>query len=156
MLNSIGLDKEKSEQLAGKLNHLLADMQLQYQNLRAFHWNIRGEKFFELHVKFEELYNDAQLKADLVAERILTLGVTPMHTFSDYLEATSIPQAKNIHDGREAVTAVVNGYTTMLTQAREILDAAGDLNDEGTVSLISDFITEHEKTVWMLTAWLNN
>jgi starvation-inducible DNA-binding protein len=57
---------------------------LYYQNLRGIHWNIKGRAFFDLHVKFEELYNDANMKVDEIAERILTLGETPLHTFDDY------------------------------------------------------------------------
>ena len=74
--NAIGLDPNKAKQLSEKLNVLLADYSLFYQNTRGFHWNIKGEKFFELHVKFEKLYNDLLLKIDEVAERILTLGHT--------------------------------------------------------------------------------
>ena len=155
-LNSIGLDQQKSTELAEGLNHLLADLQLQYQNLRAVHWNIRGEKFFELHQKFDELYNSAQETADLVAERILTLGAVPMHTFTDYVEASGIVEAKDVSAPRGAVEAIVNGYTALLVRERSLLAAAAELSDEGTVSLISDLITEQEKTVWMLSAWLSD
>ena len=65
-INAIGLDKDKSKELADKLNELLANYSIFYQNTRGFHWNIKGEKFFELHVKFEELYNDLVLKIDEV------------------------------------------------------------------------------------------
>lgn len=74
--SQIGLDQAKSKKLAGKLDLLLANFQLMYINTRGFHWNIKGEKFFELHLKFEELYTDLQIKIDEVAERILTLGHT--------------------------------------------------------------------------------
>jgi starvation-inducible DNA-binding protein len=57
-MNLIGLDKKKSEKLATKLNELLADYMVFYQNTRGLHWNIKGEKFFELHLKFEELYTN--------------------------------------------------------------------------------------------------
>ena len=70
----IGLDSKQSEVLAAELNVLLANYQLYYQNTRGLHWNIKGKHFFELHVKFEEIYTDAQLKIDLIAERVLTLG----------------------------------------------------------------------------------
>ena len=83
-LNQIGLDKEKSKILSGKLNELLANYQIFYMNSRGFHWNIKGHRFFELHLKFEEHYNDSLIKIDEIAERILTLGHTPEHTFSDY------------------------------------------------------------------------
>ncbi|HET7119578.1 MAG TPA: ferritin-like domain-containing protein, partial [Hanamia sp.] len=73
-LNSIGLDVAKSKTLAEKLNELLADYSIFYQNTRGYHWNIKGDKFFELHDKFQELYEDLFIKIDEVAERIRTLG----------------------------------------------------------------------------------
>jgi len=69
-LNSIGLNVKKSTELADKLNTLLANYSIFYQNTRGYHWSIKGEKFFELHLKFEELYNDLFIKIDEVAERI--------------------------------------------------------------------------------------
>ena len=54
-------------------------------NARGMHWNMKGEKFFELHLKFEERYKDLVLKGDEVAERVLTLGYRPMHAYSDYI-----------------------------------------------------------------------
>jgi len=85
-LNAIGLDVEKSKDLANMLNDLLANFSIYYMNVRGFHWNIKGEKFFELHLKFEEIYTDLQEKIDEIAERILTLGQTPVHAYSDYNE----------------------------------------------------------------------
>ena len=75
--NRIGLDSQRSKELANLLGDLLANYSTFYQNVRGYHWNIKGEKFFELHLKFEELYNDLFLKIDEVAERILTLGHAP-------------------------------------------------------------------------------
>ena len=78
-LNKIGLNKKDSELLSQKLNKLLANYQIFYMNSRGFHWNIKGNKFFELHLKFEELYNDSLIKVDEIAERILTLGLSLIH-----------------------------------------------------------------------------
>ena len=100
--NRIGLDAVKAKKLADLLNVLLANFQLFYINSRGFHWNIKGDKFFELHLKFEELYTDTQLKIDEIAERILTLGHTPDHTFTDFLELSEIKEQRNIADGKKA------------------------------------------------------
>src|SRR5215216_7198036 len=110
----IGLDTDRSKQLAKQLNALLANYQLFYINARGFHWNITGDRFFELHAKFEELYTDALVKIDEIAERILTLGYTPLHTFSDYLGRSFIREATNISNGREAVEKVLAGFQTLL------------------------------------------
>ena len=94
--NQIGLDKAKSKILADGLNDLLADYMMFYQNTRGLHWNIKGEKFFELHLKFEELYTNLLLKVDEVAERILTLGATPLHTFEDYKKNAKIKIVRDV------------------------------------------------------------
>src|SRR5210317_1312583 len=94
--NAIGLDKNKSKHLSDKLNELLANYSIFYQNTRGYHWNIRGEKFFELHLKFEELYNDLILKIDEVAERILTLGHTPKHNYADYRTISKIKESSQV------------------------------------------------------------
>ncbi len=153
-LNAIGLDEKKSQQLASKLNKLLANFQLFYMNARGFHWNIKGEKFFELHLKFEELYNDAILKIDEVAERVLTLGHTPMHAYSDYVKTSSIKEAKDVSDGKKAVQLVVDGFQQLLILEREVLELSADAGDEGTNALMSDYIREQEKTVWMYSSFL--
>jgi starvation-inducible DNA-binding protein len=92
-LNAIGLQQDKAEQLAVKLNELLANYSIFYQNTRGYHWNIKGDKFFELHLKFEELYNDLLLKIDEIAERILTLGQTPEHNYSEYANYQTLRKA---------------------------------------------------------------
>ncbi|WP_370479091.1 Dps family protein [Tamlana flava] len=153
-LNSIGLDTEKTKVLAKDLNHLLANFQIYYQNLRGIHWNIKGKRFFDLHVKFEELYTDANIKVDEIAERILTLGETPLHTFEDYSSRAQVPVGKNISQDERAVKLIVDSLTELLKIERIILEKSDDANDEGTNSMMSDFITEQEKTVWMMKAWL--
>ncbi|MEY8868980.1 MULTISPECIES: Dps family protein [Flavobacteriaceae] len=154
-LNSIGLETKKTQEIANDLNILLANFQIYYQNLRGIHWNIKGKRFFDLHVKFEELYTDANLKVDEIAERILTLGTTPLHTFEDYTKNAKVPVGKNISQDEKAVRLIVDSLTELLKIERNILDASDEANDEGTNSMMSDFITEQEKTVWMMKAWLD-
>jgi len=154
MKNLIGLDQEKVTVLANKLNILLANYQLFYQNLRGFHWNIKGRDFFELHTKFEEYYDDAVLKIDEVAERILTLETEPLHTYSDYLNTSSIKEAKGVNSGVDAIKIIVDNFSTIIKIEREILSLASDAEDEGTVSLMSDYISQTEKTLWMLNSYL--
>lgn len=152
--NQIGLESNDTKGLAEKLNHLLANYQVFYMNTRGFHWNITGEKFFELHAKFEELYNNLVLKIDEVAERILTLGQTPLHTFSDYTSLSQVKEAKNISNGKEAMQHILESFKTMISLQRGIADAASEAGDEGTNALMSDYIREQEKMVWMYSSYL--
>lgn len=154
-LNAIGLDTKKSAKLAEKLNGLLANYSIFYQNIRGYHWNVRGEKFFELHVKFEELYNDLFLKIDEVAERILTLGHTPAHNFSDYKKTSTIAESKEVTNGLKAVENILNSFQTIILIQRELLELSSEAGDEGTNALMSDYVRAQEKLVWMYSAYLN-
>ncbi len=154
-INAIGLNTKKSKQLAEKLNDLLANYSIFYQNTRGYHWNIKGQKFFELHLKFEELYNDLVLKIDEVAERILTLGYAPNHNYSDYKKVAKILEKTEVSDGIKAVEDILASFKVVIAMQREILTLANEADDEGTNALMSDYIRAQEKLVWMYSAFLN-
>lgn len=154
-LNQIGLKSENMDELIVKLNDLLANYQVFYMNVRGFHWNIKGEKFFELHVKFEELYDDLIIKIDDIAERIVTLGGVPLHTYSDFLKVSAIKEVKNADGHLETVGSILDSFKTLLVKQRELLDLSDKAEDEGTNALMSDYIREQEKLVWMYSAFLN-
>lgn len=152
MTNSIGLNVASSEKLAKELNNLLASYQVFYTNVRGYHWNIKGVSFFELHAKFEEIYDDLVVKVDEIAERILTLGHVPANGFSQYLSASLIKEDLAISAAQQCLTGTLEGFKTLLKQQREILAIANEADDEGTASQMSDYIKEQEKLVWMFSA----
>lgn len=154
--NSIGLKSDQAKKLAEQLNVLLANYSVFYQNTRGYHWNIKGEKFFELHLKFEELYNDLLIKIDEVAERILTLGHTPEHSYSNYIRLSSVKESNKVSDGKVAVQQILDAFKTIILLQREILNRSAAANDEGTNALMSDYIRMQEKLVWMYSSFLNN
>ncbi len=133
----------------------MANYHVFYINVRGYHWNIKGEKFFELHLKFEELYNNIVLKIDEIAERIKTLGETPLHTFTDYLQQSAITETKHVSNGTDAITHILTSLKQLLTLQREILHLSAEADDEGTNALMSDYIREQEKMVWMYNAYLS-
>lgn len=152
--NDIGLQIKESKPLVNMLNELLANYQIYYQNLRNFHWNVTGPNFFELHAKFEELYTSANTGVDEVAERILTLGSRPYSSYGEYIEHSGIKEAKEVADAKKMVEIIRDNLNELLVLERKTLEAANESGDEGTASLMSDYITEKEKVVWMLSAYL--
>jgi starvation-inducible DNA-binding protein len=138
-----------------KLNALLATYQIHYQNLRSLHWNVKGENFFELHLKYEELYTRVQEIIDEIAERILSLGSGPMHKLYDYLSNSRLKENETITQGKEGISYILSAQKEILGQERELLALSAEIDDEGTNSLMSDYIREKEKTNWMLAAWLD-
>lgn len=153
-MNHLGLPAKETKENIELLNVLLSNFQVYYQNLRGLHWNITGKRFFDLHVKFEELYNNAQLRIDEIAERVLTLGGTPLHTFEDYIKNNKLKVGKNITQDDAAVELIIKSLSSLLTIEREILEKTDEINDEGTNSMMSDLITEQEKDIWMMQAFL--
>jgi starvation-inducible DNA-binding protein len=154
-MNKIGIQKDKAKNLANKLNNLLANYQVFYMNVRGFHWNIKGDNFFELHQKFEELYNDLLVKIDEIAERVLTLGEEPLHSYSDYLKISEIKEAVKISDGKKGIRNILDAFEILLIKQRDILNLSDDADDEGSNALMSDYIREQEKLVWMYNAYIS-
>lgn len=153
--NKIGIDKKIAAGMIEKLNLLLANTQIFYMNTRGLHWNIKGDKFFELHIKFEELYTDLNLKVDEIAERILTLEGTPIHSFSGYIKLSAIKELTNVDSASKSIEAIIKSLSTLIKLEREILSIANKANDEGTSSLMSDYIRQQEKSIWMYSAFEN-
>lgn len=153
-LSKIGLDNKKSRELAKMLNILLANYSIFYQNTRGYHWNLKGDKFFELHLKFEELYGSLYLKIDEIAERIVTLGYPANHNFSDYRTKSKIVEKTQVDNAIIAAKDVLSSLKTIITLQREILSFSDKMGDEGTYNLMSDVIKEQEKLTWMYSSYL--
>jgi len=152
-MNYLNLNEEDVLPVVTELNILLADYHLYYQKLRSNHWNITGKNFFDLHDKFEEFYNDAQVKIDEIAERVLTLRYHPMSKMVDYLKASSINEDKPIKTDKEMVEETLNDHKILLEQMAKVIEKADTISDEGTIDLIGAYIRELEKSSWMLNAW---
>lgn len=152
-MNYLDLNSSKIESVASQLNILLAEYHIYYQKLRNFHWNVVGKNFFDLHEKFEEMYGDARIKIDEIAERILTLRYHPISKLSDYLQIASIKESDSLLADLDMVKILLDDHETLTATMRNVIDKADEANDEGTIDLIGAYIRELEKTSWMLNAW---
>jgi len=140
--------------LINKLNVLLSDYQIYYQNLRGFHWNIQGKHFFQLHEKFEELYIDTAAKVDEIAERILTIDGKPLHSFEDYVNNSTISPKKDVHDGEAAVLGIKTDLDELIALQNEIKEIAAESDDNATEDMMIGYNEQQQKTRWMMKAWL--
>nr|WP_321520867.1 Dps family protein [uncultured Macellibacteroides sp.] len=152
-LNFIHLDSIAAGKVVDSLQQLLADYQVFYTNLRGFHWNIKGNQFFVLHKQYEEMYNNVSEKADELAERILMLGGEPVNKFSEYLKVAKVKEVSDVSSASESLKNVLDTYSYFIGEERKLLALASELADEATVALMSDYLKEQEKLVWMLVAY---
>lgn len=152
-MNYLGMDRDKVEGTVNELNTLLSNYHLYYQNLRNFHWNIQGENFLDLHEKFEQLYDDARLKIDEIAERILTLRMRPVSQFSEYLKKAKVDEAGRVEEDLEMVNIILENHRILIENMRRVIKAADSVGDEGTIDMVGGFLSNLEKVSWMLDAW---
>ncbi len=150
----LNLDENKTKDTVTQLNILLADYHLYYQKLRNFHWNVEGKNFFDLHEKFEEMYDDAKIKIDEIAERILTLRLNPVSNFSEYLKASNLEESKTDLEDYQMVETLLEDHGKIISQMRKVVNTADAGDDEGTIDLVGAYIRELEKSSWMLEVWL--
>lgn len=152
-MNYIGLDEKNLKKVGYKLNVLLASYSVYYQNLRSFHWHIKGHNFFDMHELFEELYNDAKVKIDDIAERILTINQKPLGSMAEYLEHSQIAESADVMTDVTMSTIILENHTKLIEIMREVISIASTSKDEGTV--ISSFLSSLEKNSWIINAWLD-
>ena len=153
-LNYTLLDAQKVQPVVSALRQLLADVQVYYTNLRDFHWNVQGTKFYNLHAEFERLYDGIATKADDIAERLLQLGATPEHRYSEYLKISQVKEAEVTHCGHSALSHVLETEKQLIAQERVVLAAAQEAGDEATTAMVGDWLRAQEKLIWMLVATL--
>jgi starvation-inducible DNA-binding protein len=153
-MNNTGLKENYKKEMAEKLNAYLSSVQIAYMNVRGYHWNIVGKQFFALHEKFEEIYNSLNEMADEIAERILMLDGRPLHSFTEYIKVSSIKERLNVSSAEDTTRALLEDTARLLQAEREILSLASENEDEGTASMVSDYIGEQEKMIWMFNSLL--
>lgn len=151
----INLTEKQVKPVVDMLNDYLANYHIHYQKLRGCHWNIKGQNFFTLHLKFEELYTNAQLTIDEIAERVLTLGKAPHSRFSDYIKESGIKEIDTIGLADTAmVEAILDDMTKLIELERELLEATDRAGDDGSNDMVNRFMQFKEKTIWMLRSFL--
>lgn len=150
----IGINEKQRVQIAEGLKELLADSYTLYLQTHNFHWNITGPQFRELHLMFEEQYNELALAVDLIAERIRTLGVAAPGTYKAFAAHSNIKEVDGVPTASEMLTLLTKGHEQVVKTCRAVLKPAQNADDESTVSLVSDRMRLHEKTAWMLRSMM--
>lgn len=145
---SVALNKE--------LNKQVATWSVIYTKLHNFHWYVKGPQFFTLHAKFEELYNEATLHMDEIAERLLTLGGQPVATLKEHLELSDVTEATGKESTEQMVGTVVKDFDKIMKSLKKGMDEAAKDEDDMTEDLLNAVYQSIEKHQWMLNAYLGD
>ncbi len=140
--------------IAVGLGGVLADTFTLYLKTHNFHWNVTGQRFRELHLMFEEQYNELWLATDLLAERIRSLGEFAPATYREFAALTSIPEPDGIPAAERMIAQLLEGHEAIVQRAREVFPLAEQASDQATMDLLTQRMQSHEKTAWMLRSLL--
>ncbi|MFP8490090.1 Dps family protein [Gracilimonas sp. Q87] len=151
---NIGISEEHREKIAKGLSKVLADSYLLYLKTHNYHWNVTGELFHQLHEQFEEQYTELAEAIDVIAERIRALGFRAPGTFKEFNELTSIEEDTDRPKALEMVRRLTTANEQVIRTAREALEPANNAEDEATIDLLTERLTVHSKTAWMLRSHL--
>ena len=151
----IGIDTDKREMVAQALKKTLADTYAVYMKTHGYHWNVTGPEFRTLHLMFEEQYNEMWMALDQIAERIRSLGVFAPGSGAALSALTDIDDSSlEVPAARVMVETLLYDHEALIRNAREALSAADEAGDSGSEDLLTQRIQLHEKTAWMLRAYL--
>jgi starvation-inducible DNA-binding protein len=152
---NIGINEEDRGAIAQGLSRLLADTYTLYLTTHNFHWNVTGPMFTSLHTMFMEQYTELWNAVDPIAERIRSLGVHAPGSYAEFGRLTSLSDVPETPpQAMEMVRILVKGHEAVARTARELFPVAEDASDEPTADLLTQRMTVHEQTAWMLRSLL--
>lgn len=144
-----------SKTLHDKLNEYLANQQVMYIKLHNLHWYVKGRGFFTLHAKLEELYDQTAQIIDDVAERLLALGGRPVASMRKALTLTAVQELDDAPiSSEDTVKALISDVEYWIRDTRAIVKLAEADEDGGTADQFNSYLTEYQKLLWMLKAFL--
>jgi starvation-inducible DNA-binding protein len=152
---NIGINEEDRGAIAQGLSRLLADTYTLYLTTHNFHWNVTGPMFTSLHTMFMEQYTELWNAVDPIAERIRSLGVNAPGSYAEFGRLTSLSDVpESPPQAMEMVRILVKGHEAVARTARELFPVADKASDEPTADLLTQRMTVHEQTAWMLRSLL--
>ena len=148
----IGINQQDREEVAEHLKRLLADSYTLYLQTHNFHWNVTGPMFNQLHLMFEDHYNELAIAVDDIAERIRSLDIAAPGTYKAFSQLSSIKEVDGVPNAQEMTSILTKSHEQVVKTCRAALSIAQNADDESSAALISDRMRVHEKTAWMLRA----
>lgn len=136
------------------LNKQVANWTVLFMKLHNYHWYVKGDQFFILHAKFEELYGTAAAYLDELAERMLAIGGQPAGTLAECMKEASVKEATGQENAAQMVRSIAEDFKMMSDEMKAGVETATETGDEATIDLLVGMMTELEKQSWMLQAFL--
>jgi starvation-inducible DNA-binding protein len=115
-----------------------------------FHWNVKGQDFFQYHDFFGDLYADAYAAVDQTAEQIRALDGTAYGSFTQYLSLSEIECQTTVPSLQEMVSILYRDNETIIDVLKQTHETAEKYNERGLVNYLEGRIDTHKTRGWML------
>ena len=140
------------------LYKLLSDAQsslfVLFHKTWAYHWNVVGSDFTQLHQLFGEQYNTMFEEIDRISEHMRYLNIKPLSSLSRMLEVTQIQEAPSSTGATEMLQELLGNNIKFIELMQEISDESEDQKQYATANLVQDLMESHGKFVWQLKSHL--
>lgn len=142
--------RQKSIELLNKSLAATVDM---WTQTKYAHWNVKGERFYQLHLLFDEIAGELDDYIDLVAERITALGGTAMGTLRMAAQASPLSEYNtDAVDGQEHLVALADHLAAYAKLMRDGIARSDEFDDANTADLFTEISRNVDKRLWFLDA----
>ncbi|NCT84404.1 MAG: DNA starvation/stationary phase protection protein [Comamonadaceae bacterium] len=152
---SIGINEKDRAAIAAGLSKLLAETYTLYLTTHNFHWNVTGPMFNSLHAMFMAQYTELWNAVDPIAERIRSLGFPAPGSYAQFAKLSGLPDAPATPPkAMKMVEVLMQGHEAVARTARALFPLVDKAGDEPSADLLTQRLTVHEQTAWMLRSLL--
>ncbi|WP_339743248.1 DNA starvation/stationary phase protection protein [uncultured Maricaulis sp.] len=151
---NMGLSDEQRTAMAAAVTAVLADTYALYFKTHVYHWNVTGPRFHDLHLLFEQQYNELWLATDLIAERVRALDFKAPASYSAMAAAGTVSSEGKAQKADVMIADLLRGHEAVVATIRKALALAATNGDDATSDVLSPRLTAHEKYAWMLRSTL--
>ena len=142
-------------QMIGEINALLADHFALYVKTKNFHWHVKGPRFRDLHLLFDEQAIEIQGQIDAIGERARKLGGDTITGLGMISELTQVKDQKKASITAEDMIAELrDDNAAMVAKLKWMKDVAEKAGDNATDGLLDDWTDMAEERVWFLNSLL--
>lgn len=155
MKANIGISKDHLQEVAEKLNMLLADEFVLYTKTRNYHWNVESMNFSELHEFYEGQYTELAEVIDALAERVRKIGHYSLGRLEDYLKITNLVEQETTSKPKTQLQNLLDDHETIIRELRQLIPSLEDkYKDTGSADYLTGLLQEHEEMAWMIRSHL--
>ena len=143
--NPVGLSEEAAEELIPKLDEIQCTLWTLYHQYQKHHWLVEGPQFRDMHLFFEENYEEVHKYLDRIAERLTALGGIPTSSPAQQAELSHVEhEPEGTYRLRTMLEHDLDAERTLATVVRQTIDVALEHGDHGTKRELEKVLTKAE------------